>query len=57
MPTDLRPQYQQSLSGFESQLGLDPNGLQSGDTAKAREPMRNFSSGLVRPDSTDDSGG
>jgi len=57
MPTDLRNQYQQSLSGFESQLGLDPNGLQSGDTAKAREPMRNFSSGLIRPNLTDDTGG
>ena len=50
LPSDVRNQYQESLGGQFQQMGLDEGGLQSADTAKQRASVRNFSSGLVRPE-------
>ena len=50
LPSDVRGQFQQSLGGQYQQMGLEEGGLQSADTAKQRASVRNFSSGLVRPE-------
>ena len=51
LPSDVRSQYQQSLgSSLDARMGLQQGGLESGDTAKQREKLRAFSSGLTRPD-------
>ena len=59
MPVDMRPTYQQSLGNpMEAPMGLPEGGLYRGETAKQRDSIRQFSSGLLNPavSSSDSSG-
>ena len=51
MPSDVRDQYAQMLNqpGLNASMGITQGGLESGDTARQRASVRQFSSGLSSP--------
>jgi hypothetical protein len=56
MPADVRGAFQQSLGGPMAQaMGLPDGGLYMGDSAKQRNAIRQFSSGLSNPSSDEGS--
>ena len=42
LPSEMRQQYQQSLSGMSQQFGLPPGGLEDSDTSRQRQSIRQF---------------